>query len=345
MANLLEGFPQLCAELGGDPDHLLETAGIGMQVGRIRPAPVTYRQFSALLEASARTLECPDFGMRLAFSQLRADIYGPLGRVMRNMQTFGEALRYVLKHSYLHSSAARIARHTIPGRRAVVVSHEILSGGFESQRQAIEHVLLVGHLSAMSLTRGCTRARQVLIRHRPIAPVATYRRNFGCEVLFDQPLDGLVFSNEDLAGRIVGANAQTHAEAVAVASARLSIMGPSIEARARAAVLRLMPVGLASNAQVAAELGMHSRTLHRRLVQAGTTFQQIKDEVRCELVRYYVVQTDQSFLWITGKLDFAEQAVFTRFCRRHLGMTPSMLREQAQQLAHSPGRERLAQGA
>ena len=321
----------MCTKLGGDANELFMTVGLINHGTRSGSANVTYQQYTALLEASSRRLQCPDFGMRLALSQLKADIYGPLGKVMRHSQTFGGALRYVFKHPHLHSPAARITRHAIPHRKGIVVSHEILSGTFDSQHQAMEHILLVGHLGAITLTGGSTRARQVLFRHRPIAPLTTYRRNFGCEVLFDHPIDGLVFSNEDLENPIIGQNAQVHADAVAAASKRLCIAGPTIDAATRAAVLRLMQVGLASNTQVAAEVGMHVRTLHRRLMQAGTTFQRIKNEVRCELVRYYVAHTELSFLWITAKLDFAEQAVFTRFCRRHLGNTPTMLREIAAQ--------------
>ncbi|VWX48968.1 AraC family transcriptional regulator ligand-binding domain-containing protein [Novosphingobium sp. 9U] len=324
-ARFLKGFAQLCAGCGGDARALIEQARIAFDPGAAASPQLTYGQFVSLLAQAARTLECPDFGMRLALAQSGTDLYGPLGTIMRHSRTFGDALDYVTRHSNVHSRAARIARFPIPKAGRVVFSHEILVGDFAEQGQAIEYVLLAGQLGALALTQGLVRARQVLLRHRAISPLAVYRRAFGCEVLFDQLLDGLVFSDRDLACPIAGRDPGLHADLMAAAEMGMGDTAPPIHAAARGLVLRLMLVGTASNAQVAAELGLHTRTLHRRLAEAGTSFQKIKDEVRCELARYYLAQADVSLLWIAGKLGFAEQAVFTRFCHRHLGAAPSAL--------------------
>lgn len=328
-ATMLKSFPQLCRALGGRPEQLLNEAGVAARDEAALPENVTYREFVNLLTVAARQLDCDDFGMRLAISQSGTALYGPLGMVMRHSQTLGDALEYVVAHAHVHSPAARITRHTIPGRGGIVFSHEIVVGAFASQEQAMEHVLLSGHLGAMELTGGRARARQVLLRHRRLSSPAVYHRNFGCEVLFDQPLDAIIFSREDLRQPIVSRNRRVHAEIIASIAEQTCAPAAPTEAAVRAAVLRLMPVGLANNVEVARDLGMNTRTLHRRLRESGTSFQKIKDDVRCELIRYYVARPELSFLWITGKLDFAEQAVFTRFCLRHLGMTPTALREQA----------------
>jgi AraC-like DNA-binding protein len=296
-----------------------------------RPAALTYGQFVAVLADAARSLACPDFGMRLALGQAGTDLYGPLGTIMRHSRTLGEALDYVTGHADVHSAAARISRYVIPETGGVVFSHEIIVGAFAQQKQAMEYILLAGHLGARALTGGAARARQVLLRHRPVSPLSVYRRYFGCKVVFDQMLDGLVFNDRDLASAVLGQDPAIHADLIASLSQRFPANDPPIHAAARNAVLRLMHVAAASNAQVAAELGLHTRTLHRRLLEAGTSYQKIKDEVRCELALYYLAQTDVSFIWIANKLNFAEQAVFTRFCRRTFGLSPSSLRAQVRE--------------
>ena len=60
-----------------------------------------------LMELAAAELDCPDFGMRLGKRQTGASMFGPLGLVMKNSRTFGDALEYVSKHTYAHSLAAR----------------------------------------------------------------------------------------------------------------------------------------------------------------------------------------------------------------------------------------------
>ena len=327
-ARVLQGFGQLCSACGGNAAELLAQVGIETDAEKTISAPLTYRQFVRLMAEAARSFACPDFGMRLALAQSGTDLYGPLGSIMRNSRTLGEALDYVTRHSSIHSRAAKIAKFSIPETNGVVFSHEIIVGSFEQQIQAMEYMLLAGHLGARALTHSKVRARKVLLQHQAVSQPAIYRRNFGCEVQFDQLLNGLIFSHEDLACAVVGQDQTDHADLIATVEASFTDAAPPIHAAARGVVLRLMHVGLASNALVAAELGLHTRTLHRRLIEAGTTFQEIKNKVRCELARYYLVRTDVSLLWITGKLGFAEQAVFTRFCQHHFKCSPGAMRKE-----------------
>lgn len=325
-AKVLYGFRHLCTTCGGDPDVLLAKVGISLVPVAGHVPLLTYRQFMRVLSDAATTLQCPDFGMRLALEQAGTQLYGPLGRVMQNSRTFGEALEYVIQHSSIHSSAARISRFIGPDTQCSAFSHEIMVGSFEEQVQAIEYILLAGHLGAGALTNGSVRGRHALFRHRAVSPLAVYHRYFRCDVHFDQRMNALVFSPEDLSMRIVDSDPAQHANLIDTVRANFSGSAPPIHAAVRGIILRQMMIGNATNGLVAAELGVHTRTLHRRLVEAGTSFQKVKDEVRCELAKYYLARTEVSLLWITAKLGFSEQAVFTRFCQRHFGCSPSIMR-------------------
>ena len=87
--------------------------------------------------------------------------------------------------------------------------------------------------------------------------------------------------------------------------------------------------GDCTNERVAHELNLHTRTLHRHLRNEGTSFQQIKDEVRRDLMLYYLVETDADFAWISERLGFAEQSVMTRRCNLWFAMSPTKVRAQA----------------
>ncbi|HUD29275.1 MAG TPA: AraC family transcriptional regulator ligand-binding domain-containing protein [Novosphingobium sp.] len=327
-ADLLRGFAALCRELGGDPARLLAAAGIAWRPGG-ETAHGTYRQTIAVLADAAETLACPDFGMRLAARQAGTGMHGPLGAVMRHSGTLGAALDFATSHMHVHSRAARITRRAVPGRRQHLFSHELLVDRYERQDQAIELVILAGHLGAVALTGGRARARQVLFRHHPVAPLSTYRAHFGCEPLFDQPYDGIILSDADLASPVIDADPGEQARLVASVEQRFTRQAPPLHAAVRGAILRGLHAGACSNAEVAGDLGLHTRTLHRRLCEEGTSFQQIKDEVRREALLYYVRGTGHRFTWIADKLHFAEQSVMTRFCVRAFGMSPRRLREAA----------------
>lgn len=320
-ARLLRLFPELATSLGGDPGELMRTAGIADAEAQ----QITYRQAVNLLESSARVLDCSDFGLRLAArQQLGGGMFGPLGMVMRNSRTFGEALAYVRDHTYAHSLAARIWHERRDGM--LFTGHDILLDRLPGRSQAMEHVMLSGHLMALEMTGGRARSRRVHFRHQPLSSLAVYRRHFGCEVLFGQNEDGVLFADHDLACAIVDSDAEAYRAVVRYIDAEFTRHRPPIDAQVRGVMMRLLASGDSSNARVAAELGLHLRTLHRRLCEEGTSFQRLKDNVRREAMLYYLQRTQIDFARISERLGFAEQSVMTRCCNRWFGMSPTRLR-------------------
>jgi AraC-like DNA-binding protein len=319
-ARMLCCFPELAEELGGNPGALLARAGIAA------PGHATYRQAIHLLELAAGELACPDFGLRLAQMQGGGAMFGPLGQAMRNSRTFGEALAYVGQHAYAHSLAARIRITRLPGGGAFS-AHDILLDGVPVKTQLIEQIILVGHLAAMEITGGHARARRVHFRHQPVSPPRTYRRFFGCEVRFGQGEDGVLFSAADFACPVVDPDAEAFARATAFIDSAFPRHLPPLHAQVRGVIMQHLGSDLCTNDDVAAELHLHPRTLHRKLHAEGTSFQKIKDEVRRDVMLYYLQETRLDFTRISERLGFAEQSVMTRTCNRWFAASPTSVRQ------------------
>jgi hypothetical protein len=203
-ARFLRLFPDLVAELGGESGPLMARAGIDSESLFAGKTEATYRQMVRLLELAATECNCPDFGMRLAKRQGGGGMFGPLGLVMKNSKTFGDALHYVSEHTYAHSLAARIWLLRSAGDKTLFAGHDILLDRMPNKSQAMEQILLAGHLAAMDITGGRARVRRVHFRHQPVSSLRVYRRYFGCEIRFGQNEDGVVFSERDLASPIAG---------------------------------------------------------------------------------------------------------------------------------------------
>lgn len=323
---MLRFFPELVAELDGDVHSLLAKASLEPE-SLLGDAPaITYRQVMQLLEAAASDLSCPDFGMRLAARQRGGGMFGPAGQVMSNSKTFGDALRYVSRNPHAHSLAARVWLRPLATEKMVFAGHDILLEGIGDRAQTIEYILLIGHLEAMHMTDGHSRARRVLFRHQPISAPRIYRRYFGCEILFGETADGTVYSNADLAQPIAKSDPQILKEVTAYIDRHFTRRRPPVHAEVRSIVLRRLATGNSGNEQIARDLNVHMRTLNRRLHAEGTSFQQVKDEVRCDVMLYYLQQTDLELTDISERLGFAEQSVMTRLCHRWFGTSPSKLR-------------------
>lgn len=323
-ARTLHLFPELVTSLGGDPAALLAHAGIG-DGGRLG---ATYRKMVLLLEHAALTLDCPDFAMRLGQMQ-GGGFYGPLGTAMRHSRSFGDAIDYSCSHTYAHSRAVRIKRDKAAEDGSVFVCHDILVDGIAGHGQLMEQMLLVGHLTAMEITGGHARARTIHFRHQPISTLAVYRRYFGCEILFGQKQDGCTFSAASLASPIVDPDANAYRAVTTYIDRSFTEHAPPLHAQVRGLVMRFLGTDQCTNDRIAAELNLHPRTLHRRLRAENSSFQQVKDEVRRELMTYYLCQTGLDFAHISERLGFAEQSVFTRNCNRWLAASPTQVRAKA----------------
>jgi AraC-like DNA-binding protein len=331
-APLLSHFSGLVNERGGDVPALLAIAGIPHASFTDGSGNLTYRQAIVLLEATAHALQWPDFGMRLATRQRGGSTFGPLGFVMRTSPRFGDALRFACEHSNAHSRAARVWLRQFPDAGSdegtVFAGHELLLGNIPNRAQAIEQVLLLGHLEAMEMTGGYARARRVHFRHEPLSPGHVYRRYFGCEVRFGEPADGLLFSLDDLSCPILRHSSASHEDMVASVERNFPFEGLPFHAEVRGLVMRRIGLGSSSSGEVARALNLHVRTLRRRLSQEGSSFQAVKDEVRRDLMLYYLNQTRLDFRSISEKLGFAEQSIFSRRCRRWFGKSPRELRQE-----------------
>jgi AraC-like DNA-binding protein len=329
-ARFLRLFPDLVEELGGKPESLMTRVGIEAESLSAGCAEPTYRQMVHLLELAATELACPDFGMRLAKRQGGGGMFGPLGLVMKNSTTFGDALHYVSEHTYAHSLAARVWLLRSPGEKTLFAGHDILLDRMPNKSQAMEQILLAGHLAAMDITGGRARVRRVHFRHQPVASLRVYRRYFGCEIRFGQNEDGVVFSERDLATAIVGPDSQAYATATSFIDSQFTRHSPPLDAQVRGVIMRHVGSARCRNERIAAELNLHPKTMQRALKAKGTSFQKIKDEVRRDLMLYYLTQTTLDFARLSERLGFTEQSVMTRFCNRWFSMPPTRLRSEGQ---------------
>ncbi|TWT11509.1 AraC family transcriptional regulator [Reyranella sp. CPCC 100927] len=97
------------------------------------------------------------------------------------------------------------------------------------------------------------------------------------------------------------------------------------EARLRESVCRLLRKSgedTLSLGESAAQLGLSARTFRRRLAEQGTTFVQIRDEMRCALALDYLTTGGLTTEMIAQRLGYSEGANFRHAFRRWTGSSP-----------------------
>ena len=77
---------------------------------------------------------------------------------------------------------------------------------------------------------------------------------------------------------------------------------------------------------VARQLGMHARTLQRRLAKQSTTYEALVDGTRRELATRLLRDTDMPMSQLAGVLGYSEQSVLVWASRRWFGAPPTAQR-------------------
>ena len=327
----LDKFDRLVRSLGGDPQEVLMRSGIDPSRIDFSAPCISYRDFITILNRASTMLGCPSFGLELALLQSGAPILPvSLDLAMRNARTLGEAYQYSSDHleSYSPIMDSAIERDAHTGGR--FFRFEVLLNGVPHQQQAIEHAMALLHHSVTALSGGAVHSRGVWFKHENVASLATYQGYFRTEVRFQMPATGILLSQDDWFTPLPNRNPHLYEVATSYIESQFPARGQMISRRVRSFILRQLGQEGCTHEQAARVLGMHPRTLQRRLRDEDTTFEKLRDTIRRDVALQYLAQPQIPLIRIAGLLGYSEQSVLTRSCYRWFSTAPHQLRRELQ---------------
>lgn len=318
----LNAIAGLVAELGHDPAPLLAAVGFDpADSGADRLPP---HAFQSMLGLAAGLTGREDFGLMLA-RRRTMDAFGDLAPLLASAPRVGDALAQLLRllpHLQDGGVRASVERDR---DEAMLVGHVVLTNPPALQQQ-LDH--LAG--AAVVLLRGLTRPDWApeavyLARRRPRS-AAMYEAFFGAPVLFGQETMAVLFRAELLDQPVAQANLALNRLLYEHLAGRAGSMAIGLADRVRDHIWRGLGEGWRGEAGVAADLGLPLRTLQRRLAREGRSFRGLVEEVRIALARRLMLHSDARLGDIALALGYSDQAIFTRFFRRHTGEAPGAWR-------------------
>jgi len=324
-ASNMWGFGALVRELGADPARLQARFGITPAAEHEEDAFIAFEPFVRLLEASAEELDCPDFGLRLAQWQ-GLDILGPIAVIARNAQTLQDGLGSIARYLYVHSPALKLAVESRGAGTDLKFTYEVTELSLSVLRQGYELSMANGVQMIRLLGGPDARPSAISFLHEQMGPDSAYAEALGCEVRFGQSWCGFELPLGLAERTIDTADPQTRRIATKYLEANYLPSTATLSERVAELTRRLLVTGHCTADTVADELGMHPRTLQRRLVEEGERFQDILDRERRDQAARYLAEPGLQLNQIAGLLGYAEQSTLNRSCRRWFGQTPLQYR-------------------
>jgi AraC-like DNA-binding protein len=318
-------LPARLKELSVSMETVLRLAGLPPAVSDEEPLTLTTEQFFAFWTAVGDVSSDPAIGLLLG-SETRIERYDPVSIATLSASSFRDACE----------RASRYKQLTCPEEIRLVPRGGDHAIQFKwTQAEDAEPPVLVDLCFAWMLNIGrrgtglpitprsveLTRAAQ----HR-----AMYETHFGCRVKFRAANNAIVFATTDLDRPFLTHNAELLAMLGPQLDAQLADRRASDRAQDRVTnvIKRLLAGKRPDLGEVARELGVSTRTLQRRLGDAGVTFQQLLETARRELAHHYLLHSTLDLSQTAYLLGYEDANSFFRAFQQWEGSSPGRWREE-----------------
>ncbi|WP_176041659.1 AraC family transcriptional regulator [Burkholderia stabilis] len=276
-----------------------------------------------LLECAVRALDDPLLGLHVG-QRITPSHLGALGYALHACRDAGAALARWQQYEHLIANVARMEVR-VEATSVAIEWHDAP----EPLGPLVDEVALT---AIVQFARNITGTRdgpdEVCFVHPSPGDEQPYVDYFGCPVRFGRPVNRLAFPLRLLTQPLRQPDDALRQMMERQASALLAELRQTddLEQSVREAVARLLTQGEASIEQIAAELHVSSRTLHRRLAELGLNFRILREDTRRRLAIDHLNDPRLTVAEVAWLLGYSEHSAFTRAFRRWTGESPQQWR-------------------
>lgn len=286
---------------------------------------VPHAALLSLIERAAALTGDASFGLRLGASR---DLHdgGLLAFVVLNSSTLMEALTNMQRYYRVVGEGEEFEIER--GGPHVTLRFRETDPEQRGLRQTSDYIAALLVRACRDLTRKrVSPLRAEFIHGRPNTKVA-YTELLGCPARYDAAWDALVWPADIMQLPVVGAD---DALLRVLKSACRRILGPAsrkqdLVREVRELIIDRLAKGRAGFDDIARELNMSSKTLERRLAERDTSFSRLIDDIRGDLAKRYLADTELRLEQIAYLVGYSEPAALVRAFRRWTGTTPIQFR-------------------
>ena len=276
--------------------------------------------WKSLVDRTAHYLDDPMLGFHLG-QTIKTSHFGVAGYVLASCQNLGMATALMQQYKRLLYDASP-TKIFVEGPDIVLQWKKDDPSDSRQQMHECTLALLVQFIR--NITGQKISLTEISFVNPAPLDVQPYNDFFGCTVLFAQPFTTvrapLSLSNYQLC--------QSDSVLIRLLKKQfdelLAELPPKneFETVVRQCIIRLIRDGEPELDNVADALHLTTRTLHRRLVDVGSNFRSLLDDVRQRMAEDFLRDTNLQLSDIAQLLGYAEQSTFHRAFRRWTGDTP-----------------------
>jgi AraC-like DNA-binding protein len=321
----LMSIPDILREYGSDPNPVL--ANFGFEPGHFKNPDyeLPFVTTSRLIERCVEITGCDHLGLLIGMRAEPSSL-GIAGLMLRTAPDVRTALQALLRHLSLHDTG---------GTPSVATKGEISSLSYVVH---VPGVSAINQIYDLSMAMGCNLMRslcgkdwnpdKVLIARPVPDDKAPYRQFFRSPVRFNTTESALIFPASWLDHKLPSEDPLLFKyfenRAKELHQSRNGDLINILHQFVRNTLITQECTACAA----ARHVGIHERTLNRRLREHGTTFRDEVNQVRYTMARGFLASTHASCAEIALAVGYNDATAFNHAFKRWSGMSPAQWRKQ-----------------
>lgn len=306
---------------GYDPQALLTHAAVPAELMHKPKARITEVQLANLIKAVWRATG--DEFMGLTERPCKNGVFALMMESQFQLKTLGAMLQQSVRFYNAVQDEIAFAM-TIDGDQ-VDMSITLVRPELDPDHLLQEFLLLMWQRFSSWLINSQLTIHSTRFNYPAPAHSEEYLPMFGEQLQFDQPTAGFTFSSKML--NLPRVRDLMELECF-LRQSPLEVLrrvgeNNSLSIQVQRLILNKGVEQAATLEEVACCLHMTSRTLRRKLKEEGSSYQQIKDRVRCDIAIRLLTEESLSVAETSELIGFTEQAAFCRAFKNWTGVAPS----------------------
>ena len=325
LATSVQVIDRLLKHCGFDPAAAYARHGLDATLLAEPTARLPEDALDAVLAEAAASIPDPAFGLQAAHCW-HPSHFGALGLAWLASSTLRRGLERAQRYWQLLGQRTALTLREECAGLAVVLDNPRRDPRVAAITTDIDFAVLLD-LCRYNADRAFRPVEVRLMRPQP-ADCTPYADFFACPVIFEAADRAMVLPRPQIEVPLATSNRPLVGVLEQVLDEELARLDRTdVIARCRALLAEDLASGEASATRAAGALAMSRRTLHRRLAEAGTTWQELVDATRREMAMRLIEDRRRPIGEITFELGFSQQSTFARAFRRWAGTSPSLYRE------------------
>jgi len=316
-------IPATLHSLGCAPDPILSSCGFNQAQFEDPDVRISYVAAGKLLARCVAATGCEHFGLLIGERAVPSHL-GIAGYLVGSAADVGAALRSLVKYLDLHDEGGVPVLATSANR--ALLGYAILLPGVEAAEQIYDLAIAVGNNIMRALCGTDWKPTEVLLTRLRPRDVTPYKRFFRAPLRFNADESAIAFPTRWLRHHPPTADPLLQHHLEMEAHELHAKQHKDLTENLRCMLRQCLLSQQCTAAGIASQLGMHERTLYRRLQQEGTSFRQELELIRYTVSRQLLSGTTATLAEIATSLGYADASAFIRAFKQWSGITPAQWR-------------------